>query len=99
MYGNSDYDWHENKNDEIRASAAAHQELEHEKEAARLKAAVHAVERLSRKPMPDAVEHLRELVTALDNAFISTWQSTAAWQKQLDAAREYLAAHNIKERP
>lgn len=38
----------------------------------------------------DAVELLRELVKALDKAFISTWQSTAAWQKELDAAREYL---------
>lgn len=36
-------------------------------------------------------EFLRELVDALDNAFISSWQSTAAWQKQLDAAREHLA--------
>lgn len=33
---------------------------------------------------------LAELVKALDNAFISTWQSTAAWQKQLDEAREFL---------
>lgn len=33
---------------------------------------------------------LSELVKALDNAFISTWQSTAAWQKQLDEAREFL---------
>lgn len=38
----------------------------------------------------DAVEFLRALVAALDNAFISTWQSTAAWQKELDDAREYL---------
>lgn len=35
---------------------------------------------------------LDNLVKALDNAFISSWQSTAAWQKQLDAAREYLDA-------
>ncbi len=40
----------------------------------------------------DTIEHLRALVDALDNAFISVWQSTAAWQKELDAAREYLAA-------
>ena len=33
---------------------------------------------------------LDDLVKALDNAFIGSWQSTAAWQKQLDAAREYL---------
>ena len=30
---------------------------------------------------------LKELVEALDGAFISVWQSTAAWQKQLDTAR------------
>lgn len=40
----------------------------------------------------DAEELLRELVKALDGAFISSWQTTADWQKQLDAAREYLAA-------
>lgn len=39
----------------------------------------------------DAREHLRALVDALDGAFISTWQSTAAWQQQLDAAREFLS--------
>lgn len=33
---------------------------------------------------------LSELVKALDNAFISSWQSTHAWQVQLDDAREYL---------
>lgn len=33
---------------------------------------------------------LEDLVYALDNAFISSWQSTYAWQKQLDAAREYI---------
>jgi hypothetical protein len=40
--------------------------------------------------MKDAAAYLFELVSALDNSFISTWQSTAGWQKQLDAAREYL---------
>lgn len=40
----------------------------------------------------DAVEALRELVDALDGAFISSWQSTAAWQTQLDRARAVLAA-------
>lgn len=39
----------------------------------------------------NAIEHLRALVAALDSAFISSWQSTAGWQKQLDEAREYLA--------
>lgn len=38
----------------------------------------------------DTREHLSALVEALERAFISTWQSTAAWQKELDAAREYL---------
>jgi hypothetical protein len=42
--------------------------------------------------MSHADELLASLVKALDNAFISTWQSTAAWAKQLDDAREYLAA-------
>lgn len=34
--------------------------------------------------------HLRELVSAVDGAFISSWQSTAGWQKQLDAAKQFL---------
>lgn len=38
----------------------------------------------------EALPYLQELVKALDGAFISTWQSTAAWQDQLDAAREWL---------
>lgn len=38
---------------------------------------------------------LKELVEALEGAFISTWQSTHAWQIQLNAAREFL---NEKER-
>ena len=33
---------------------------------------------------------LADLVKALDSAFISSWQSTAHWREQLDAAREYL---------
>ena len=41
--------------------------------------------------MSEAEKLLAALVEALDGAFISTWQSTAAWQKQLDAAREYIA--------
>lgn len=36
-------------------------------------------------------EHLLlELVEALSGAYISSWQSTAAWQQQLNAARDYL---------
>lgn len=33
---------------------------------------------------------LADLVKALDSAFISSWQSTAGWQKELDAARAYV---------
>lgn len=36
-------------------------------------------------------ECLENLVKALDGAFISSWQSTAAWKKELDAARECVA--------
>lgn len=38
----------------------------------------------------DSEELLQNLCKALNNAFISTWQSTQAWQKELDAANEYL---------
>ena len=38
----------------------------------------------------NALELLHDLVTAMDNSFISSWQTTAGWQKQLDAAREFL---------
>ena len=37
------------------------------------------------------VQLLADLVKALDNAHISSWQSTAAWDEQLKAAREYIA--------
>ena len=46
--------------------------------------------------MSHAEELLMELVKALDGAFISSWQSTAAWSKQLEDAREYLAATGAK---
>jgi hypothetical protein len=46
--------------------------------------------------MTDADELLKNLVEALEGAFISSWQSTAAWQKELEAAREYL---NKKDQP
>ena len=36
------------------------------------------------------IQLLADLVKALDSAFISSWQSTSAWQKQLDTAKEYL---------
>ena len=40
--------------------------------------------------MTQAEQLLHDLAHALGNAYISTWQTTAAWQKQLDAALEYL---------
>lgn len=40
----------------------------------------------------EALPYLQELVKALDGAFISSWQSTHAWQQQLDQAREWLAS-------
>ena len=46
--------------------------------------------------MTVAEQLLESLVNALDSAFISTWQSTDHWQKELDAAREHLK--EIKER-
>lgn len=47
----------------------------------------------ARQPAPvvsDIETALRNLVEALDGAFISSWQSTHAWQDQLDAARNIL---------
>lgn len=40
--------------------------------------------------MTEAERLLQSLVAALDAAFISSWQSTAYWQGELDEAREYL---------
>jgi hypothetical protein len=40
-----------------------------------------------------ATLHLQALVDALRNSFISSWQSTAGWQTELDAASDYLALH------
>ena len=48
--------------------------------------------------MTEAEQLLQDLAHALNNAFISTWQTTAAWQKQLDAALEYLNELS-KEKP
>lgn len=42
-------------------------------------------------------ELLAELTGALDNAFISTWQSTAAWQRQLERANQYLAGERVRD--
>ena len=49
-----------------------------------------------REPLTDAPLYLSNLVNALDNAFISSWQTTAHWDKELNEARDYLAAHGIK---
>lgn len=40
--------------------------------------------------MTKAEQLLKDLAEALDTAFISTWQTTYAWQKELDAALEYV---------
>ena len=39
---------------------------------------------------PDSRDHLCALVEAPEGAYISSWQSTAAWERELEAAREYL---------
>jgi len=48
-------------------------------------------------PLTDAPLYLSNLVNALDDAFVPYWHSTHHWAKQLDEARDYLAAHGIKE--
>jgi hypothetical protein len=40
---------------------------------------------------------LADLAYSLDNAFISTWQSTSAWSKELEAALRYLETTKEKE--
>lgn len=49
------------------------------------------------KNMTTSETLLRDLVEALDGAFISTWQSTHAWQSALDEAREYLREQDPQE--
>lgn len=45
--------------------------------------------------VPDDSEFLlQQLVKALDSAFISSWQSTAGWQKELDQARAWLESRS-----
>ena len=44
--------------------------------------------------MDNPNELLADLVKALDRAYISSWQSTADWRKQLDATREYIERIN-----
>ena len=38
----------------------------------------------------ESFQKLKALVEALDKAFISSWQSTAGWQKELDEARQFV---------
>jgi hypothetical protein len=45
----------------------------------------------------DAVALLKNLVNAMDNAFICNLQSTSYWNKELDAAREFLNAEKDKK--
>ena len=40
--------------------------------------------------MSEAEQLLAELVHALETSYISSWQTTAGWQKQLDAAKNFL---------
>ena len=40
--------------------------------------------------MTEAEILLRDLAEALRNARISSWQTTARWEKQLEAAEQYL---------
>lgn len=46
---------------------------------------------------PTSADLLAELAGAVDGAFISTWQSTADWQKQLDRAKEHLRAERVRD--
>ena len=47
--------------------------------------------------LTDAERLLKELTEALDNAFISSWQSTHAWQFQLDEAKEYFYRKELRQ--
>lgn len=38
----------------------------------------------------DAILLLKELVVALKTSYISSWQTTSGWQKELDQADAYL---------
>ena len=45
-----------------------------------------------------AIQILEDLVKALENSYISSWQTTAGWQQQLDAARKYIDELNRVEK-
>lgn len=49
------------------------------------------------KNMTESEVLLKNLAEALDGAFISSWQSTHAWQTELDAALEYLYKKDLKQ--
>lgn len=42
----------------------------------------------------NALEILKDLVDALDSTTWSSWQTTARFQDQLEAAREYLVVYH-----
>lgn len=44
--------------------------------------------------MTEAEQLLKDLAEALDNAYISSWQTTSGWRKELDAALDYLDREN-----
>ncbi len=46
--------------------------------------------------MTEAELLLQALAEALDGAFISSWQSTSSWQKELDAALSYLREKEVE---
>lgn len=49
--------------------------------------------------LPTVAEQLlKELVQALDNAFISSWQTTAGWKSELDNARHFLSVQKEEEK-
>lgn len=43
----------------------------------------------------EAKKLLFALVFAVDTAFISSWQSTAYWEKELQAAKDFLLKEKI----
>lgn len=47
--------------------------------------------------MSEAEQLLEALVKALDGAFISSWQSTAFWDAEIEEARDYLEEMRARE--
>ena len=50
---------------------------------------------ISDQRVMESEQILFELVTAINSAYFSSWQSTAAWSKQLEDARLYLEMNEI----